>query len=97
MITHDYHDTKASQKIHLVCAKQGCPKLFLIPLGHVGDRGKAYFGAECGEENVLVDKEAINCQFNILMKLDKLHGNLDNTLRHTLAILPSHISFHLED
>ena len=34
---------------------------------------------------------------DILMELDQLRWNLDNTLRHPLAILPSHISFHLED
>jgi hypothetical protein len=39
---------------------QGYPNVFLIPLGQVGNRGKTYFGADCGEEDMLVDKEAIN-------------------------------------
>ena len=44
------------------------------------------FFAHGGEEDVLIDKETINCQFNILLELDELLGNLDNTLRHVLAI-----------
>jgi len=51
----------------------------------------------CGEEDVIIDKETINCQFNILLELDELLGNLDNTLCHALAI-PSHSApFHLEN
>ncbi len=63
----------------------------------MSDRGEAYLSANGGEENVFIDKETINCQFNILLELDKLFGNLDNTLRRALAI-PSHcVPFHLEN
>ena len=34
--------------------------LFLLALGQVGNRGKTYFGADSGEEDMLIDKEAIN-------------------------------------
>jgi len=61
----------------------------------MSDRGEAYLSANGGEEDVFIDKETINCQFNILLGLDELLGNLDNTLRHALAI-PFHIvPFHL--
>jgi hypothetical protein len=60
LVTLDYHDTEASHKIHLVRCKQGYPNVFLIPLGQVGNRGKTYFGADSGEEDMLIDKEAIN-------------------------------------
>ncbi len=53
----------------------------------MSDRGEAYLSANGGEEYVFIDKETINCQFNILLELDELLGNLDNTLRHTLAFL----------
>ncbi len=63
----------------------------------MSDPSEAYLCAHGGEEDVFVDKEAINCQFNILLELDELLGNLDNTLRHVLAI-PSHrVPFHLEN
>ena len=55
----------------------------------MSDRGEAYLSANGGEEDVFIDKETINCQFNILLELDELFGNLDNTLRHTLDV-PSH-------
>ncbi len=50
-----------------------------------------------GEEDVFIDKETINCQFNILLVLDELLGNLDNTLSRALAV-PSHrVPFYLEN
>ena len=55
----------------------------------MSDRGEAYLSANGSEEDVFIDKETINCQFNILLELDELLGNLDNTLRHALAV-PSH-------
>jgi hypothetical protein len=60
LVTLDYHDTEASQEIHFVRCEQGHPNDFLISIGQVGDSGESYFGAECGEEDMLVDKEAIN-------------------------------------
>ncbi len=57
MVTLDYHDTEALQEIHFVRHKQGHPNDFLIPIGQVSDHGEAYFGTECGEEDVLVDKK----------------------------------------
>ncbi len=58
------------------------------------NRGEVYLCAVGGEKHVLVDKEAINCQLNILLQLDELLGNLDDALRHMLAISSHHISFH---
>ncbi len=57
-------------------------------------RGEAYLCAVGGEKHVLVDKEAINCQLNILLELDELLGNLDDALRHALAISSHHVPFH---
>ena len=63
----------------------------------MGDCGEANLGAEGGEEYMLVDKEAINCQFNVFVELDELPGNLDNTLCHVLAVPTNCIPFQLED
>jgi hypothetical protein len=52
----------------------------------MGNRGEAYFGAESGEEYMFVKKEAINCQFNVLLELDELLRDFDNTLHQALAI-----------
>jgi hypothetical protein len=49
------------------------------------------------EEDVFVDKKTINCQFNILLELDELSRNIDNTLRHKLAVPPHSVPFHLEN
>ena len=63
----------------------------------MSDRGEAYLCAHGSEEDVFISKETINCQFNILLLLDELLGNHDNTLRHALAV-PSHsVPFHLEN
>ena len=63
----------------------------------MGDCSEAYFGAKGGEEYMLVDKEAINCQFNVFVELDEIPGNFDNTLRRVLAIPMNCIPFQLED
>jgi hypothetical protein len=63
----------------------------------MSDCGEACVGAHSGEEDVFIDEETINHQFNILLELDELLGNLDNTLRQVLAV-PSHrVPFHLEN
>jgi hypothetical protein len=46
----------------------------------MSDRGEAHLSAHSGEEDVFIDKETINHQFDILLELDELLGNLDNTL-----------------
>ncbi len=97
MVTLSYHNTEATKEVHHVCCLQGHPNHVLVPAGKVGDYGEDYFGADSGEEYMLVDKEAIYCQFNVLLELDELLGNLDNTLCHTLAIPLDCIPFHLED
>jgi hypothetical protein len=51
----------------------------------MSDRGEAYLSAIDGEEDEFIDKETINHQFKIMLELDELLGNLDNTLRHALA------------
>ncbi len=63
----------------------------------MSDRGEAYLSAIGGEEDVFDDKETNNCQFNILLELDELLGNLDNTLCHALAVPPHSVPFHLEN
>ncbi len=63
----------------------------------MSDRGEAYLSAHSGEEDVFIDKETINCQFNILLELDELLGNLDNTLQHALVVPSQHVPFHLEN
>ncbi len=63
----------------------------------MSDRGEAYLSAHSGEEDVFIDKETVNCQFDILLELDELLGNLDNTMRHTIVILSHSVPFHLEN
>jgi hypothetical protein len=91
------HNTEAKKETHHVRCLQGHPNHVLVPAGKVGDCGVEYLGAESCEEYMLVDKEAIYCQFDILLELDELLGNLDNTPCHTLAVLWDCIPFHLED
>ncbi len=97
MVTLYYHNTEATKEVHHVPCLQGHPNHVLVPAGKVGDCDEDYFGAESAEEYMFVDKEAIYCQFDMLLELDELLGNLDNTLCHTLAILLDCIPFHLED
>jgi hypothetical protein len=47
-----------------------------------------------GKKYVLVDKEAIGCQLNILLELDELLGNLDDALHHVLEISSHRVPFH---
>jgi hypothetical protein len=63
----------------------------------MGNCGEAYFGAESGEEYMFVNKESINCQFNVLLEFDELLTDFDNTLRQALAIPLNSILFHLKD
>ncbi len=58
------------------------------------NHGEAYLCAVGGEKYVLVDKEAIDCQLNILLELNELLGNLDDALHHMLAISSHHVPFH---
>ena len=58
------------------------------------NHGEAYLCAVGGEKYVLVDKEAIDCQLNILLELDELLGNLDDALCHALAISSHRVPFH---
>ena len=97
MVTFYYHKTESTKEIHHVCCLQGHPNQVLVLADIVGDCGEAYLGAQSGEECMLVDKEEIYCQFDILLELDELLGNLDNTLRHMLAVPLDCIPFHLKD
>jgi hypothetical protein len=63
----------------------------------MSDRGEAYLCAISHEEDVFVDKKNIDRQFNILMELDELCGNLNNALHYLLAIPPHPVTLHLED
>ena len=56
--------------------------------------GEAYLCAVSGEKYVLVEKEAIDCQLNILLERDELLGNLDDALRYVLASSSHHVPFH---
>ena len=63
----------------------------------MGDRGKAHLGAEGSKEHMLVYKETVNGKFHILMDLDELRGDLDNTLLFALAIPSNGVPLHLDD
>ncbi len=96
MIPSNHNNSEATQEIHLICHKEGFPKICFCAVCKMSDRGEAYLSAVSCEEDVFVDKETINGQFNILLKLDELSRNLDNILHHTLAIPPHSAPFHLE-
>ncbi len=97
MIPSNHNNPEATEEIHLVCHMEGFPDQCFCPVCEMSDRSEAYLCAHGGEEDVFVDKETINRQFNILLELDELLGNLDNTLHHVLAV-PSHrVPFHLEN
>ncbi len=53
----------------------------------MGNHGEAYFGAGSGEEYMFVDKEAINCQFKVILEFDELLRDFDNTLHQVLVVL----------
>jgi hypothetical protein len=63
----------------------------------MSDCGEAYLYAIGHEEDVFVDKKTSIWQFNIVMELDELCGNLDNALHYLLAVPPHHVTLHLED
>ena len=75
---------------------EGFPNQCFSLVCEMSDRNEAYPSAIGGEEDVFIDKETINCQLNILLELDELFGNLDNTLRHAIAIPPCSVPFHLK-
>ena len=60
-------------------------------------RSEAYLCAVGGEESVLVDKEDINLQLHILLKLDEFRGYLDDDLRHVLGIFPHLVPFNFNN
>ena len=62
----------------------------------MGYCGEAYFCAVGSKEGVFSDKEYINCQLHVLLKLDELHGYLDNALHCLLGIFPHHVTLHLQ-
>ena len=65
----------------------GLPKSMIRPVCKMSDRGEAYLSANGGEEDVFINKETINCQFNIQHLMSSLG---------TLTILcATHLSFRL--
>ena len=50
---------------------QGRPNNFLGPIGQVGDCGETNPCTVSGEEDMLVDKEAFESQFHLLVDLDE--------------------------
>jgi hypothetical protein len=63
----------------------------------MSDHEEADLCAISHEEDVFVDKKNVNRQFDILMKLDELCGNLVNALYYLLAVPPHRVTLHLED
>ena len=62
----------------------------------MGYRGEAYFCAVGSKEGVFSDKEYINCQLHVLLKLDELHGYLDNALHCLHGIFSPHVTLHFQ-
>jgi hypothetical protein len=48
-------------------------------------------------KKMFVDKETINCQLNILLELDKLLSDFDDTLIKAILILSYSVPFYLEN
>jgi hypothetical protein len=97
VIPSNHNISEATQEIHLICHKEGFPKKCFCVVCKMSDCGEAYLSAVGCEEDVFVDKEIINSQFTILLDLDELPLNLDNTLHHALAVPPHSVPFHLEN
>ncbi len=56
MIPSNHKNSEAMQEIHLVCGKEGFPKICFSVVRKVSDRGEAYLSAVGCEEDVFVDK-----------------------------------------
>jgi len=46
---------------------------------------------------MLIDKEAVDCQFHLLVELDKFTGDFNDALDSPLGIRTSHVPLELED
>jgi hypothetical protein len=68
----NHNSSEAAQEIHFVCCKECFPKICFFAVCKMSIRGEVYLGAVGCEEDVFIDKEAINCQSNILLELDEL-------------------------
>jgi hypothetical protein len=66
------------------------------PIAQMGDCGEAYLHAVCSEKDMLIHKEAVNCQFYLTVELDQLIRKLDNALNCPLGVGTSHASLELE-
>ncbi len=90
MIPNNHNNAEAMQEIHFICHKEGFPKQSFCAVCKISDHGEAYLSAvgSC-EEDVFVDKEMINSQFNILLELDELLTILCTTcLPFLLTVFP---------
>ena len=61
MFPSDHNNSEATQEIHLVCPKECFPKICFCVVRKMSDLGEVYLGAVGCEEDVFVEKEAINC------------------------------------
>ncbi len=93
LIPCNHNDLEATYEVHLVRHVKGFPYKCFCSKTKVCHRGEAYLCAVGGEIYVLVDKEVIDCQLNILLELDELLRNLDDALRHVLVISSHRVLF----
>ena len=56
-------------------------------------RGEAYFLTQCQKERNLVDEENIDCQENLFVQFQQLHGDFHEVLCHRIGFAPRGLSF----
>ncbi len=97
MIPRDHSDMEALTEAHVVCPQASFPDIIFLMVCQMSDCGEVDLCAIGHEEDVVFDKKNVNSQFNILMELDELCGNLDNDLHYPLAIPPCRVTLLLEN
>ena len=70
---------------------QSHPNNFLGPVAQMSDCGETNLHAVGCKEDMLIDKEAVYCQFHLLVELDKFTRDLDDALSSPLGIGMSHV------
>ena len=74
---------------------QGRPNNFLGSIGQMGDCCETNPCAVSGEEDMLVDKEAVDSQFHLLVDLDEFTWDFDDALDSPLGIGTGHVPLEL--
>ena len=75
---------------------QGRPNNFLGPIGQMGDRSETNpCAVSSEEEDMLVDKEAADSQFHLLVDLDEFTWDFDDALDSPLGIGMGHVPLEL--